>query len=421
MTQLKSAPAGAVNQPAPSVPSIGLVLTGGGARAAYQVGVLEGIVEIRRQAGLASSCNPFSIITGTSAGAINAAALACGADDFGSIVESMTKVWREFKVEQVYRIDSISMLDAAQRWRFLVGVCRFVISCLRVHPRSFLDNSPLAELIKRLVPFHRLPRLLHQGHLQALAVTASSYGTGENVTFFQCDHRVSPWVRNLRAAVPTQIDLEHVMASSAIPFIFPANNLPSANRGDYFGDGSMRQTAPLAPAIHLGARRVLAIGAGRKIEPRNLGNPGPPVIPGYPSLAQVAGHALSSIFLDTLLVDVERVRRINRTLQLISPEHRAESQLHHIDLLVMLPSQSIDEIAARHVHHLPGAIRRTLLGGRTTNAPNEKAASFASYLLFERAFTSELMELGRSDALARREELSEFLANAPRPDEPMNG
>ena len=221
----------------------------------------------------------------------------------------------------------------------------------RLKPRSLLDNAPLAELLRELVPLQRLPYLIRSGHIQALAVSASSYGTGEHVTFFEGDKRLKHWVRSQRIAVRDKITHDHLLASSAIPFIFPAKALGIHGRKEYFGDGSMRQSAPIAPAIHLGAERILVIGAGRMHEPK-VEQPGNPD-GSYPSLAQIAGHALSSIFLDSLAVDIERVRRINQTMALVPPEARSGSALRPMDILVISPSERLDGIAARHVGDLP--------------------------------------------------------------------
>lgn len=392
----------------PSPPATALLLTGGGARAAYQVGVLEAVAELRRGAGLATGHNPFSIITGTSAGAINAAALACGADDFDAAVQRMAEVWRHLRVEQVYRTDTFAMLDAAARWRLILGVGQLLARWMKLRPRSLLDNAPLAELLARMVPFERLPGLLNDGHLDALAVTASNYSSGEHVTFFEARKPMAPWARSQRKAVADRITHAHLLASSAIPFVFPATALPMHGHIEYFGDGSMRQTAPTSAAIRLGAQRILAVGAGRMTEPFDAD--GPYTLRGEPTLAQIAGHAMSSIFLDSLGVDVERLRRINDTLGLIPPEARAGTHLRPIELLLIAPSERIDAIAARHADALPGVVRRLLASG--TGPGNGKSparsAALASYLLFEPGFTCELMALGRADTLAQRDAVCRF-------------
>jgi len=213
-------------------------------------------------------------------------------------------------------------------------------------------------------------------------------------------------VRSNRIAVQAPLTMAHLLASAAIPFMFPAVTLPMEGAYEWFGDGSMRQTAPISPAIHLGADRILVIGAGRMREP-----PGPRVLTPspYPSIAQIGGHALSSIFLDALAVDAERLQRINATLSLIPEEFRANASLKPVRLLLISPSERLDDIAARHLDALPGSIRALLRGIGVSNAgPGSNGAALASYLLFEDAFTRELMALGEKDTQARRDEVLQF-------------
>ena len=386
----------------------GLLLTGGGARAAYQVGVLEAIAHIRRSCGRGQEPNPFPIITGTSAGAINAAALACGADHFDLTVRKMAHIWSHLHADSVYRADALSVLRSGARWLSLLSLGWALTRWRTLRPRSLLDNAPLAALLQTdLVPLARLPQVIADGHLRALCVTASSYTSGEHVSFYETGAELQPWVRSQRRAIGGHITHAHLLASSAIPFIFPATALDIGAHVEYFGDGSMRQTAPLAPAIHLGADRVLVIGAGRMHGAQDSAPP--QLTASYPTLAQIAGHTLSNIFLDALALDIERAQRVNATLALIAPEVRARSNLRPLELLVIAPSQRLDAIAARHVAGLPRSMR-SLLGalGVSTDANDARGAGLASYLLFEPGYIRALMALGRKDTFAQREEVMRF-------------
>jgi NTE family protein len=388
-------------------PLTGLVLSGGGARAAYQVGVLRALARLRREVmGPRSRMkNPFGVICGTSAGAINAAALAAHADRFEAAVEVIARVWQNFSAEQVYRADSLGVIRSGAQWLTMLSVGWVIARWRRARPRSLLDNDPLAELLQRLVPLERLPAVLRQGHLQALAVTASSYRSGEHYTFYDAAAPVEPWLRSQRIAAPGRITHEHLLASAAIPFVFPAVELQYAGESAWFGDGSMRNTAPLSSAIHLGAERLLIVGAGRMQEPSGRLAPNT----GYPNLAQIAGHAMSSIFLDALTVDIERMRRINRTLALLPDSALADTPLRPIEALVIAPSQRLDDIAARHLGSLPRPVRALLRGaGVGGEGRSARGTALASYLLFESAFTRELMALGEADTLERRDEVMQF-------------
>ena len=401
-----------------AIPLTGLILSGGGARAAYQVGVLQAVARIRREASNAHSAsgttgpeavalsgNPFPVIAGTSAGAINAAALACRADDFDGAVADLVNVWRGFSAEQVYRTDSLGIVKSGARWLTMLSIGWLIARWTRVRPRSLLDNSPLADLLRRLITTERLDTMLNQRHLHALAVTASSYSSGQHLTFYQSRDHILPWTRSQRMARHCHIGHAHLLASAAIPFVFPAISLPVDGETDFFGDGSMRQSAPISPAVHLGAQRIMVVGAGRMHEPENAHRGGSE----YPNLAQIAGHAMSSIFLDALAVDVERLQRINSTLALLPPDARAASALRPIEVLVISPSQRLDDIASRHLGSLPGPIRGLLRGlGVSGEGETARGAALASYLLFEAPYTCELVDLGVADTLARRDEVIRF-------------
>lgn len=367
-----------------------LVLTGGGARAAYQVGVLMAIRDIRGR----QTDHPFPILCGTSAGGINAVALAVFSADFNAAVRKLAWIWRNFHVHQVYRANALALMSTGVRW----GAALSFGWAIRQTPRSLLDNAPLGALLSKVLDFGAIERLIDAGVLHAVSVSASGYSSGESLAFFQAAPEVDTWERAQRIGVRAHIGLDHLLATSAIPFVFPAVKI---NR-EYFGDGSMRQLAPVSPAIHLGASRILVIGSGR------LAEEGRQRSEAYPPPAQIAGHAMSSIFLDSLAVDLERMDRINQTLGAFTAEQRAEAglALRPIETLVISPSQRLDAIAGRHRNDLPRALRTVLRG---VGAMRREGSTLLSYLLFEPGFTRALMDLGHRDTMARRDEVAAFL------------
>jgi len=371
-------------------PRAGLVLTGGGARAAYQVGVLKAVREV-----LGSPAkNPFPIVCGTSAGAINAAALAVNADDYARAVTKLLEVWEHMRCEHIYRTDFLSIMKSGARWLSSM----MLIS--RGNPVSLLDNAPLRELLDRLFEFERIQMHIDAGALYAVCVTASGYTSGQSVSFFQGGSGLEAWERNQRIGAAVVLQKDYLLASSALPFLFPAVKL----HREFFGDGSMRQIAPVSPALHLGADRVLIVGTGRAM--REQARERSSI---YPSLAQIAGHALNSIFLDSLAVDIERLERINRTVSLIPPERLDGSgvALRPIRVLYITPSQPIERMAARYIHDLPRSVRFLL---RPTGALSRAGSNLASYLLFEEPFCRALIDLGYQDTLAREADVKEFFS-----------
>ena len=378
-----------------------LFLAGGGARAAYQVGVLQAILSLLSEYGWPARQNPFEIICGTSAGAINATSLACRADHFEESVTHLLRIWRNLEVEQVYRADSIGVLRSGARWLSLLSFGWLLRKWHAQPPNSLLDNSPLVGLLHKMLDLPRLDHALHSGQLDALAVSASSYTGGSHVTFYQSARAIPSWHRAQRMSVQQQIGVDHLLASAAIPLIFPAVPLYCNDRCEYFGDGSIREVAPVSPAIHLGATKILVIGSGHVGGPqRNFAE-----YAGYPSLAQIAGHAMSSIFLDGLSVDLERIMRINATLSLLTPEQRRQTSLRRVNLLAITPSVPLDSLASRHVSSLPLPIK-TLLSA--IGATERRGGALASYLLFEGSYTRSLIELGQVDTWSRRDEVLRF-------------
>lgn len=373
-------------------PKVGLVLTGGGARAAYQVGVLRAVAELLPD----KTHNPFPVICGTSAGAINAAGIAVSANNFAEGVRQLETVWSNFHVDQIYRAD-------------LIGVMRNTVRCLlslisseysQHNAVSLLDNSPLEALLRNRFSFRTIQYSIRSGALHALGLTAWGYTSGQSVTFYQAAREVKPWKRAQRLGIPVSIGIGHLMASSSIPFIFPAVRL---NR-EYFGDGSMRQLAPISPALHLGADKVLIIGVRKPVtdEPKRVTSTG------FPPFAQIAGHALNSIFVDGLDVDLERLLRINETIKLIPHEvfNGINISLRPIEAMMIAPSEGINEIAQKYAHTLPWIMRNLY---RVIGAMGPNGSTLLSYVLFEAAFCQDLIELGYNDTLQQKDELLKFI------------
>lgn len=371
---------------------IGLILSGGGARAAYQVGVLKAISQLLPR----DAVNPFPILCGTSAGAINAAVLAVYATRFREGVKRLTLVWKMFRPDMVYRSDARGILMSSAHW-----FAAMVLGGLgKYNPTSLLDSSPLHQLLARYVPCDKIQDSIDAGALRALCVTASGYTSGEAVSFYQGTEDLRPWKRARRVGSVAKITAAHLLASAAIPFIFPAVKV---NR-EYFGDGSTGQLAPISPALHLGADRVLVIGVR---QPDSEDTPRPRV-ESYPSLAEVAGHVLNSIFLESLEADLERLQRINRTISAISPDdrQRAGIQLRPVEVLVIAPSIDLGDLAQRYAHYLPRPVRFLLRG---IGVKNHSGASLLSYLLFEKTYCRKLISLGYADTMQRKGEVMKFL------------
>ena len=371
-----------------------LILSGGGARAAYQVGVLKAVAEILPP----GACNPFPIICGTSAGAINAVTLAAYEGCFRDAVAELEVTWRGLDPGDVYNFGWLEVVRGA--WRVLGSLFNQGVGLEQ--PIALLDNSPLRGLIKRTVHFEKLDRAIARGDLEAVSVTALGYNSGQSVAFFQGRPELAGWRRHRRIGRPTLLNTDHLMASSAIPTLFPATKLEH----EYFGDGAMRQLAPISPALHLGAERLLIIGVSgnRAPKPRNT-----PRVRHSPSIAQVVGHMLNSAFVDTLEADIEHLERINRLVRLIPEEMRnAEGMgLRPVENMVISPSEEVDRIAGRKVRFLPRSLRLFLRStGATTSGGG---ATAASYLLFAQPFIDEMISLGYRDGMWEADNLRSFL------------
>jgi NTE family protein len=374
------------------IPKIGLVLPGGGARAAYQVGVLRAIARLLPK----NSPSPFKVITGTSAGSINATALAIHAQNFRKGVFRISRVWKNFRSDHVFRTDPLGIASTGAHWlatMMLGGLGKY-------NPSSLLDRAPLRRLLQHSLAFEEIQKSIDAGVLHALGISASNYTTGQSVVFFQGDDSIESWDKGNRTGCRSAITIDHLLGSSAIPMVFSATRI----NDHYFGDGSMRQISPLSPALHLGADRLFVVGirkAGNRVTQHDK-------VVSYPSIAEIASHVLNSIFLDNLDPDLERLERINRTISLI-PNRRLEQggvTLRHINVLTISPSEDIGEIAQRHARLMPRTLRFLLRG---IGAVGDHGSTLLSYLIFEKPYCRELIALGYKDAMASKDEILKFL------------
>ena len=375
----------------------GLVLMGGGARTAYQAGVLQAIGRLLG-ASQAGSGFPFQVLTGTSAGALNATFLASRAMDGLGALDDLAHFWQGIRTDAVYHLPT-TPLARFSRWATALGL---VLTARQ--QAAAMDSLALVNTLHKAIELSRIDTALQKGVLHALAVTASSYSSGVHWTFCQTqDGLPIRWSRPGRRAEQQPITIEHLMASSAIPFIFPATPLWVDGGMEYFGDGSMRQISPLSAAVQLGADRILAIGVS---QPQRASLGSPLRTNGRPSLGTIAGHAMASVFHDTLQADVEQITRINQSLRKLPESVRAELPFRSVEVFTLQPSASLDELAQAHVHTLPKPILRVLEG---LGALQGSGAALASYLLFEPGFIRALMALGQADVAARSDEILDFL------------
>ncbi len=373
--------------------STALVLSGGGARASYQVGVLKAVSEILSR----PAHNPFPVICGTSAGAINAALLACESDDFAGGVDKLGAIWTGLSSADVHEIGSGAIISS------LYGLVRSMFN--EGHgddrPWSLFNNAPLRELLSRVIRFDRLAERVSDGDVRALAITALGYTTGASLTFFQAGESKG-WHRHRRIGLPTELTLDHLMASTAIPGIYPAVLI----HREYFGDGAVRQPAPLSPGLHLGATRLFVIGVSHNpSEPDNRREK----TTHSPSLAQMTTHFLNGSFIDAMEEDIESLTRLNRILDYLPPAARSELMLQKLDVMSITPSKRFDECAISHIHSLPRSMRFLFRMLGATSAGG--GASLAAYLMFEAAFINELIDCGYQDAMAQRQEIATFLGH----------
>lgn len=364
---------------------IGLILSGGGARAAYQIGVLRAIANILP----AGTRNPFHVIAGTSAGALNGASLATHAHRLRTGVRTLEYVWKNISSEQIYRLDSTGIMGSASNW-----IMAMVTNRPSETPVSLLNNSPLEQLLSRVIKFDRIQRHIDAGLLEAVAITASSYTSGESVSFFQGNPAIEDWQGPHRRGTRSALSLQHLMASSAIPTIFPAVRIGN----EFYGDGAIRQLAPTSTALHLGARKILAIGVSGTRTRKGVDSEALK----HPSLSQIVGHILNSAFVDTLENDLEFLRHMNDVLPHVSQRKLLQYNIRHqvVDLLEIAPSRDLSEIASEYYEELPRPLRLFVKEG--------SGGAMLSLLLFEPGYCGALMELGRQDAMRQEQQIRDF-------------
>ena len=374
-----------------------LVLPGGGARGAFQVGVLKALAELMPR----DQANPFPVISGTSAGAVNSVVLASRAEHFRSAVAELERVWGHFRCHHVYKTDHWTMLKSSAHWMAALVLGGWLVGM----PKSLLDNAPLRGLLGKNVHFPRIRDAIEAGHLDAVAVTAAGYASARSTSFFEALREQESWERTRRLGKHTELNLDHLMASIAVPMVFP----PVRIGNEYFGDGAMRQATPLSPAVHLGADRILVIGIRDETGDKQPESPGEP-----PSFAQIAGYMLDTLFMDGLYSDLERITRINELLDSMPDEkiEVGETTMRPIDTMLIVPSEDLRTIAHKHRAELPFAIRALLRGVGGGNPDENRLLSF---LLFEQAYARELIDLGYRDAMNVKDELLDFVHGAEVP------
>ena len=371
----------------------GLILSGGGARAAYQVGVLLAVKDI-----LPPQNNPFTIIAGTSAGAINAVSLASTSEDFQQGVEHLQRLWNQLTLDHVFRTGWSDLSGGL--YRMLRSFFREGVDYHR--PLSLLDNSPLNYFLKQNIDFSGIQKNIDRGILKAVSVAALGYSSSKSVNFFQAEEGLNEWKRARRIGVKATLGMEHLLASSAIPWVFPTVRIDN----EYFGDGAMRQLAPISPALHLGADKVFIIGVSGNRSARSSHHQR--IIKYAPSMAQMAGQVLNSSFIDSLESDIEHLEQINDLVDLIPESVRKNNNLllRSVKTLVISPSKDIDRIAGRHIRYLPKSLRFFLRSSGVS--ARRGGTALASYLLFIPSFTSELIDLGYQDAMWEKDSIKAF-------------
>lgn len=369
-------------------------MSGGGARGAYQAGVVKALAEICTDMGRPDA---FTVITGVSAGAINASFLAARHESFVWSAQKLTDLWRNVNINQIFRTDLRSFGNIG--WNLATDILTSG-SLGQKRANYLLDTTPLFQYLTDQIDFPNIRRNLESGLIDAVALSATDYASSTNITFVSSAKPYTDWSRMRRISMQHEITLNHVCASAAIPLFFA----PVVIDGQYFGDGCLRNTAPLSPAIHLQADSILVIGVQHAPPDNNL----MPVAHTVPSIARILSVLLNSVLLDGVAIDVERLRRINHTLSLVPEAERQKAQLRMINCLHISPSEDISAIAYQEYERMPRSIRY-LVGGLGSK---DDAGNLVSYLLFVSSYCERLTDLGYHDAMTRRQEIEEFIQNA---------
>lgn len=377
--------------------NLGLVLTGGGARAAYQVGVIQALAEISHP-----SASPFQVITGVSAGAINGGYMMSRADEFGVAARGLWDLWANLETERIYRADPQSLATLGSKWLQTVGMGGLFSPKKRAN--HLLNTEPLRELLTQELHLDRLPGFFKSGHLKGVSVSATNYVTGTAISFYDGEESIAPWLRSTRIGLRAPLTVEHVMASSAIPVFFP----PIPLEGAPYGDGCIRLTSPVSPAIHLGSDRIIAVGIRYYRTNEQTLEMNQTVKRTELTIAEIGGVLLNAVFLDSLETDIERMERINATLRMISPEQikNMAHPLKQIPILALRPSQDLGQLARGTLKEFPTLIRFLLRG---VGAKEDKGWDLLSYLAFEKAYTTQLLELGYNDTIRKKDAIAEFM------------
>lgn len=369
---------------------LGLVMTGGGARAAYQVGVVRAIYEI-----LKKDLHLFDVITGNSAGAINSTYLAAHAKDWDVATTNLMSLWKRIKPQNVYDLRARTISELGMKW--LGGTMLGGLTPSGSHINHFLDTGPLRKLMSREIQFQHIQDNLDDKTLHGVALSTTNYTSGSNVIFYQGDLEISDWSRTDRFSSRQELNVDHVMASSAIPFFFP----PIKVGESFYGDGCIRQTTPLSPAIHLGADKIIAIGVRYPHNQQRMQDLA--FSPAKnPTLGQITGIMMNAIFLDSLDADVERMIKIN---QLIKEGHREDFKV--IPILMLRPSRDLGKMTEKLNSELPGTLRYLLKG---IGVSDKEGLDLLSYLAFDQSYTVPLMDLGYEDTLKLKSVIEDFNA-----------